>query len=406
MTSVSDLTDTLGLPENFKLKTGTNGHSRRLKFLVTGGCGYFGYKLGKVLHTLGADVTLLDIQLPLKIQESLDDHLKFIRGDIRDYDSVLKSSAGMDCVYHVASFGMSGKDQLYKDLTEAINVDGTRNVIKACQMNNVQRLIYTSSYNVVLEGNPIIGGDESLPYADPNKIVDYYSKSKLKADKLILEANNTELNDGRQLKTCCLRPAGIYGPGERRHIQRIAKFIDWGIIIVRIGDAVVDWTHVNNLIQAHLLAIPGLSKTSDYVAAGKAYFISDNRPLRVFDFLRPLFNGLGQEVPRYKCPYTIVYILAILMEMLHYILKPVIVIEPLLTRNEIMKMGIDHHHKMDQAINDLGYKPMFYDFADTVALYLKERGSVSEKSKITFHPLWTSVLFTIVTVIITISLCL
>uniref|UniRef100_H2Z4U0 3-beta hydroxysteroid dehydrogenase/isomerase domain-containing protein n=1 Tax=Ciona savignyi TaxID=51511 RepID=H2Z4U0_CIOSA len=234
MESVSDVVESLGLPHDFKFKTGTNGHSRRLKFMVTGGCGYFGFELGKVLHHLGADVTLLDIQLPPKIKEVLDDHLHFIR--------------------------------LCKSLTEEINVQGTRNVIKACRVNNIQRLIYTSSYNVVLEGKPICAGDESMPYADPNKMVDYYSRSKLAADKLILQANNTMLDDGRELKTCCLRPAGIYGPGERRHIQRIANYIDWGIIIMRIGDAVVDWTHVNNLIQIHLLAVRGLSKTTDYIA--------------------------------------------------------------------------------------------------------------------------------------------
>uniref|UniRef100_H2Z4T9 3-beta hydroxysteroid dehydrogenase/isomerase domain-containing protein n=1 Tax=Ciona savignyi TaxID=51511 RepID=H2Z4T9_CIOSA len=266
MESVSDVVESLGLPHDFKFKTGTNGHSRRLKFMVTGGCGYFGFELGKVLHHLGADVTLLDIQLPPKIKEVLDDHLHFIRGDIRNYEAVLNSSVGVDCVYHVASFGLTGKDQLCKSLTEEINVQGTRNVIKACRVNNIQRLIYTSSYNVVLEGKPICAGDESMPYADPNKMVDYYSRSKLAADKLILQANNTMLDDGRELKTCCLRPAGIYGPGERRHIQRIANYIDWGIIIMRIGDAVVDWTHVNNLIQIHLLAVRGLSKTTDYIA--------------------------------------------------------------------------------------------------------------------------------------------
>jgi len=53
--------------------------SRRLRLLITGGCGYFGFKLAKTLHTLGAQVTILDLQLTPKIEKVLDRNLKFIK---------------------------------------------------------------------------------------------------------------------------------------------------------------------------------------------------------------------------------------------------------------------------------------------------------------------------------------
>ena len=53
--------------------------SRKLKFLITGGCGYFAFELAKSLCNLGAAVTLLDIHLPVRIEKHLSDHLKFIK---------------------------------------------------------------------------------------------------------------------------------------------------------------------------------------------------------------------------------------------------------------------------------------------------------------------------------------
>lgn len=69
--------------------------------------------------------------------------------------------------------------------------------------------------------------------------------------------------------------------------------------------------------------------------AGQAYFISDENPLKTFEFLRPLFYGFGKTLPSVKIPSSVVYFVAFLLEFIHWILKPIIVLEPLLTRNEV-----------------------------------------------------------------------
>ena len=53
--------------------------SRKLRFLVTGGCGHFGYELATAIHGLGGHVTLFDLQLPQKIVKHLDKSLIFIK---------------------------------------------------------------------------------------------------------------------------------------------------------------------------------------------------------------------------------------------------------------------------------------------------------------------------------------
>nr|XP_039255971.1 short-chain dehydrogenase/reductase family 42E member 1-like [Styela clava] len=367
------------LPAKLEFKKGTNGHSRKLKFLVTGGCGYLGYELAAAIHGLGGHVTLLDLQIPPRIEKCLDDALCFIKGDVCKYDSVFEACKGVDCVFHVASFGMSGKDQLDKEKSYNVNVNGTKNVIRACKEVGVSKLIYTSSYNVVLGFQPIENGNDFVPYAPVEEMVDHYSKSKQLADKLVLAANETDIQGGGKLYTCCLRPAGIYGPLERRHMHRVASFINQGLILFSMGNAMVDWTHVNNLVQAHLLAVPGLSKASNRIAAGQAYFIADGNPVKVFDFLRPIFYGFGKIPPRYQLPATITYFFGFLMELLHLVLRPIYCFEPLLTRNEVLKMTIPHYQDMSRVMKELGYRPVKYSFADVVRLYMKENYPELEK---------------------------
>ena len=168
-----------------------------------------------------------------------------------------------------------------------VNVEGVGASIGAAMACDVGTFIYLSTYNVVFHGQEIEAGDESLPYSPSNCHTDCYSPSKSEAEKLVLSAN------GRGLRTCALRPAAIYGVGEQRHIPRIVRMIDLGFNL-RIGRATVDWLHVDNLVQAIMLACLKLSeldnKTWTRVPAGRSYFISDNDPMDNFANGRPMSN--------------------------------------------------------------------------------------------------------------------
>lgn len=178
-----------------------------------------------------------------------------------------------DVVFHLASYGMSGREmvsrvfvlvhsvlghgiksyiyiystilsflQLKKRAIEEVNIQGTRNVIRgrkkavamvtcmshmhvcsmlACMEEGVSRLVYTSTYNVVFGGQEIRNGDSTLPYLPANKHVDHYSRSKSIAEQQVRAASGKGQGDGMTLKTCALRCAGIYGKGEQRHFPRI-----------------------------------------------------------------------------------------------------------------------------------------------------------------------------------------
>ncbi|TNN85485.1 putative short-chain dehydrogenase/reductase family 42E member 2 [Liparis tanakae] len=236
------------------------------KVVVTGGGGYFGFRLARELASQGMSVVLLDMN---KLPSDIPDGAIFYQSDIRDYSSLYKVCEGVDCIFHTASYGMSGPEQLRKEQVESVNVGGTNNIINVCKERSIPRLVYTSSINVVVAGNPIEDGDEaSVPCVPPDVHIDHYSRTKAIAEQMVLSANGCSLKGGGLLRTCILRPCGIYGPEERRHLHRVMVNVERRLFSFRFGDpqARMNWVHVDNLVLAHTLAAEALALQKSCVA--------------------------------------------------------------------------------------------------------------------------------------------
>lgn len=83
----------------------------------------------------------------------------------------------MDIVFHCATMAPSVENAHSKRLAYDVNVVGTENVIKACQLERVPKLVYTSSASVVFDGHDLNNIDESAPYAA--QTLDYYTETKV-----------------------------------------------------------------------------------------------------------------------------------------------------------------------------------------------------------------------------------
>ncbi|XP_071976693.1 putative short-chain dehydrogenase/reductase family 42E member 2 isoform X2 [Engystomops pustulosus] len=345
------------------------------KVLVTGGAGYLGHNLGLALTKLGYNVILFDIQKP---DLDVPSRATFIQGDIRDYKSLYDACEGVDCVFHAASFGMSGYQQLQKKQIESINIGGTQVVIDVCIHRNIRRLIYTSTVNVIFGGNCIEEGDEeTTTYYPLDKQLDHYSKTKAIADQMILEANESPLKGGGKLLTCVLRPPGIYGPDEKRHLPRLVANAEKGLLCFKFWNdqTKMNWIHLYNLVEAHILAAEALTASKGYIASGKAYFIHDGEHVSFQEwFLHPMFEKLGFPDPWINIPCCLVYA----VEYLHIFLRPFVSLDPLLTRHEVMKIAVVHTFRIDKAGKELGYNPKKFSFADSVDFYIKSRPNPSQ----------------------------
>ncbi len=238
--------------------------------LVTGGGGFLGGAIVKMLLARGDTVRSIS---RAKYPEL--DHLgvEQVRGDLADLETVTRSSAGCELVIHVAAkAGIWGP---YADYYQA-NVIGTENVIAACRINGIRRLVYTSSPSVVFAGTDLENGDESLPY--PPHFEAFYPQTKALAEQLVLAAN------GSDLATVALRPHLIWGPGDNHLVPRIIAKARAGRLR-RIGNrpCLVDTVYVDNAAKAHLLAADRLAPGS--AVAGKAYFISNGEPLPLWEMV-------------------------------------------------------------------------------------------------------------------------
>ncbi|XP_006462721.1 hypothetical protein AGABI2DRAFT_193828 [Agaricus bisporus var. bisporus H97] len=210
-------------------------------YMVIGGCGFLGHHIVQQLLARGDSVCIFDL-----VQRHFD--VPFYSGDITNVDDVSSAlrKSGTSCIIHTASppAGLKNEALYYK-----VNVEGTKSVIAAAVSTGVRKLVFTSSAGVVFNGADLINVDERLPY--PEVPLDAYNDSKAKAEEVVLEANG---KDG--LLTVALRPAGIFGPGDRQVMAGMYQVYERNQTHFQIGDNtnLFDFTYVGNVAKAHLLA--------------------------------------------------------------------------------------------------------------------------------------------------------
>jgi len=314
--------------------------------LVTGARGYLGRHLLRRLVAAGCTVRAFDIE-PVPGEALVEP----VVGDVRNYSDVRAACEGVDTVFHtVASIDLLARYRLDQRLRVFdVNVLGTEHVIRACREAGVGRLVHTSSFNVAM-GKAVSGGDESTPTVGEGDLLDLYSETKTLAERRVLEADDA---DG--LRTVALRPGGIWGPGEdsmmvRGFVEQLAA----GRFKVLVGDgrALLDNTHVENAVDAHLLAARKLGETPALVG-GQAYFVTDDEPMNGIGWFRPLVEGLGHPWPTVRIPGRLLYFVGFLLEWLHFFGGPV----PTLTRRGALNISRDGYFQIDKARDHLGYAP-------------------------------------------------
>ncbi|XP_010686662.2 uncharacterized protein LOC104900829 [Beta vulgaris subsp. vulgaris] len=342
-------------------------------FVVTGGLGFVGAALCLELLRRGArQVRSLDIRSSSPFSSHLfQPAFVSILGDVTRQKDVKKALKGVDCVFHVASYGMSGKEMLQFGRIDEVNINGTCLILDACIEFGIKRLVYVSTYNVVFGGKEIVNGDETMSYLPLDDHVDPYGRSKSIAEQLVLKYNGRPFREknGEHLYTCAVRPAAIYGPGEERHFPRIVNFAKLGLLLFKVGDPKVksDWVYVDNLVLALLLASMGLlddipGREGHPVAAGQSYFISDGCPINSFEFIRPLLRSLEYDLPNTSLTVPSALVLGKIFWVFYTILYPWLnkswLPQPLILPAEVYKVGVTHYFSLLKAKEELGYYPM------------------------------------------------
>ena len=309
--------------------------------LVTGGGGFLGRF---IIEKLLAEKIAVRSFSRGKYPELKQLGCEIIQGDLRNQSALNQACHGVDIVFHVAALaGVWGKRQDFF----SINVEGTRNLIQACEQEKVSRLVYTSSPSVVFAMSDLEGANETLPY--PQKFYAHYPESKAIAEKLVLEANAKN-----SLATCSLRPHLIWGPRDTHIIPMLINRTREGKLVqIGQGKNKVDVSYVENSADAHVQA--ALKLKPDSPVAGQAYFIGDDFPVNLWEWVNALLTLLQLPGVKRKIPYRSAYILGYFMENL-YTLFPKLG-EPRVTRFLACQFAKSHYFDHGKAKRDFGYHP-------------------------------------------------
>lgn len=311
-----------------------------MRALVTGGGGFLGGAIVRHLVGRGDDVTSFSRGRYPELEEM---GVRHVQGDLCNDHDVIRAIEGCDTVFHVGA--KAGPWGSYDDYYRA-NVEGTRNVINACLLEGVRRLVYTSSPSVVFNGGDMEGVDESVPYA--SRFEASYPRTKAIAERMVLSANDDVLS------TVALRPHLIWGPGDNNLVPRIVEKARAGRLrIVGTGDNRIDIVYIDNAAQAHLKAADRLSPGSPL--AGKAYFISNGDPRPIGEVLDRVLCAYGLPPVRRRIPAGIAYAGGWVLESLYRLFR--IDGEPLVTRFLARELSTSHWFDISAARNDFDYVP-------------------------------------------------
>lgn len=319
---------------------------------MTGGTGFLGRRLVERLLAERRTVTVL-ARTPAP--ELAARGVRFVRAALDDADAVAAACAGMETVFHVAAkVGVWGR---YDDFFRA-NVLGTRALLAGCRTHGVRRFVHTSTPSVVYNGRDLADADESLPLT--TRCPSPYPMTKAIAERDVLAAN------GASLRTVALRPHLIWGVGDPHLVPRVLERARAGKLrIIGRGDNRVDLVHVDNAVDAHLLAERALTAPVS-PAAGRPYFITNGEPVLLWEWIDTLLRGVGLPSVTRRIPLGAALAVGALTEFAWHALP--LRGEPPLTRFVAAELAKDHWFNLAAARRDLGYDPRVTMAAGTAEL--------------------------------------
>ena len=256
--------------------------------LVTGATGLVGSHIVDRLIADGWSVRAL-ARDPVSAAARLPAGVSIVPGDVLDEASFARAAAGSHVVFHSAANVLAHGGWAGYRVT---NVDGTRNAITAAERAGA-RLLHVSSvavygprarYEALRRGERTTEDISLAPLHERS----YYARSKRDSEDMILRAHA----EGRLWATA-VRPAVVYGRGDRQFVPRMARIVLHGVIpLIRGGRSIIGVVHASNVADGAVLAA-----TTD-MAGGRAYNLANDFDVSVRRFFELAGEGLGRR-PRF-----------------------------------------------------------------------------------------------------------
>lgn len=269
-------------------------------FLITGGAGFIGSNLvGRLLAEGASHVRVLDNLATGKLKNIKpffdSPNFEFIEGDIRNIETCISACDGIDFVSHQAALGSVPRSLSDPGTTNDVNITGFLNMLEAVRQTKVKKVVYAASSStygdsLILPKTEDVIGNPLSPYAVTKYVNELY-------------AHVYKLNFG--IDIIGLRYFNVYGPKQDpkgAYAAVIPLFIqavlhDTPITVFGDGNQTRDFTYVDNVVEANLLALCGANE----VPSGEVFNIAGGGQVSLNDLIKELNNLAGKNiVPQYQ----------------------------------------------------------------------------------------------------------
>lgn len=322
--------------------------------LVTGATGFTGKHLVRALCATGATVRAI-VRKSSQRDGIKDLPVEILQGDVFDADTAIRAAEGVHYVFHVAAAYREAR--ISDDVYWKVHVQSTQHLARAAMRNpGFKRFVHVSTIGVHghIENPP---ANEDYRFAPG----DQYQDTKVEAELWIRDFAQAE-----GLPLTVVRPAAIYGPGDRR-LLKVFKMAKKPVVpILGYGcKGLYHLIHVTDLVRFMIL-----SATHERTL-GEVYICGARDPISIEQMIRIIARNLQTAPKVLRLPVTPFFIAGDLCE---WICKP-LGIEPPIYRRRVAFFTKDRAFDTSKLRQHTGYEYLHTNesgLADTADWYVKE----------------------------------
>lgn len=345
-----DALSILHLEKGFNTVSKNRKGCRKVKgiLVITGAGGHLGNTILRLSR--GADLELRGLVLPGEDTRRFPD-IHYVEGDVRDEDSLRPLFENTDGrpLYLVHTAGRIDISQEVSPELRAINVDGTKNLLKLCGQYRVERMVYVSSVHAIPEAKEHTVLRE-VTHFSADQVVGGYAKTKAEATEEVLKA----AREG--LPAVVVQPSGILGPYDttgNHLVQMVSDYLRGKLpACVRGG---YDFVDVRDVASGCLAALTLGTVGECYILSNRRYEIRD-----VLEMVRRIAGGR-------KLPVLPIALAKMAAPAIQWRAKRRGE-RPLYTSYSLHTLGTGDQFSHEKATRELGYHPrdLFLTLRDTV----------------------------------------
>jgi UDP-glucose 4-epimerase len=261
-----------------------------MRVLVTGGAGFIGHHLVRALVDRGDDVAVIDNFATgdrLRLEPYKGD-IELIDGDIRESDAIRKAATGCEVIFHEAALPSVARSVADPQLSTSVNVTGTVEVMLAAVAAGVRRVVFAGSSSVY-------GNTPEFPRREDQRLA---PESPYAATKAAAEYMVHAIGALHGVQSAALRYFNVFGPGQDPDSQYSAVIPLWiraalenrRPILFGNGMTSRDFTHVENVVEANLLA------SAEDAPSGMTFNVACGEEFTLLELLRSIGHAVGRDL--------------------------------------------------------------------------------------------------------------